>query len=157
MFCGFKQKQEAKEAFYNDIWEIFQRIKLLMQYECIGYLMRHEDYKKAPIPNIYVQIARWCNQPQFYKKMSLWEFCYRNQSYWEEHTLPPSNRPKLKSFEAFEQDIKDGYYQNVKMCLPLKTICDILEMYPEHRDELIEMINYKMSNLVDSSLWKALK
>lgn len=157
LFCGFKQKPEAKESFYNDIWEIFQRIKLLMQYECIGYLMRHEDYKKAPIPNIYVQIARWCNQPQFYKKMSLWEFCYRNQSYWEEHTLPPSNRPKLKSFEAFEQDIKDGYYQNVKMCLPLKTICDILEMYPEHRDELIEMFNYKMSNLVDSSLWKALK
>lgn len=154
LFCGFKQRPEAKKEFYNDIWEIFQRIKLLMQYDCIGYLMRHEDYRNAPIPNIYVQIARWCNQPQFYKKMSLWEFCYRNQSYWEEHTLPPSNRPRLKSFEEFEQDITDGYYQKVKMCLPLRTICAILEMYPEHREELIEMFNYKMTNLVDASMWK---
>lgn len=153
LFCGFKQKPGGRKNFYRDIWEIFQRIRVLMQYDCIGYLMRHEDYRQAPIPNIYVQIARWCNQPAFYKKMSLWEFCYRNQSYWEEHTLPPSDRPKLKTFAEFEQDIADGYYEKVKMCLPLKTVCDILKMFPEHRDELLEMFNYKMSNLINPALW----
>ena len=39
-----------------------------MQYGCVGYVMRHEDYHNAPVSNFYVQIARWCNQQQFYKK-----------------------------------------------------------------------------------------
>lgn len=39
-----------------------------MSYGCVGYVMRHEDYHKAPIPNFYIQIARWCNQQAFYKK-----------------------------------------------------------------------------------------
>lgn len=68
LFCGFKQTQDNKEKFYNDIWELFQRIKILMQYGCVGYVMRHEDYHQAPIANIYIQIARWCNQQAFYKK-----------------------------------------------------------------------------------------
>ena len=154
LFCGFKQKPNGKKAFYKDIWEIFQRIKVLMEYDCIGYLMRHEDYRKAPIPNIYVQIARWCNQPAFYKKMSFWEFCYRNQSYWEEQALPSSSRPRLKSFEDFEKDVSEGFYKTTKMSLPIRTVCDILEMFPEHRTELLEMFNYKMGVLKNPALWK---
>ena len=115
--------------------------------------MRHEDYHNAPVSNIYVQIARWCNQPQFYKKMSFWEFSYRNQSYWEEKTGCAGNRPRLKSFEEFEQDVADGYYKNVKMCLPLRTICDMLETFPQHKEELLEMFNYKMTSLVSPNLW----
>lgn len=45
-----------------------------MQYGCVGYVMRHEDYHNAPVSNFYVQIARWCNQQQFYKKMSFGNF-----------------------------------------------------------------------------------
>ena len=124
-----------------------------MQYGCIGYVMRHEDYHNAPVSNIYVQIARWCNQPQFYKKMSFWEFSYRNQSYWEEKAGCAGNRPRLKSFEEFEQDVAEGYYKNVKMSLPLRTICDMLEMFPQHKEELLEMFNYKMTSLVSPNLW----
>ena len=154
LFCGFMQTESNKERFYRDILELFQRIRVLMQYGCIGYVMRHEDYHKAPIPNIYVQIARWCNQPQFYKKMSFWQFCYRNQSYWEEHTLKVIDRPALKTFYEFERDIERGYYSNTKMCLPLKSIIELLKMFPEHRNDLIEMFNYSMDALEDSSLWK---
>lgn len=125
-----------------------------MQYGCVGYVMRHEDYHQAPIPNIYVQIARWCNQQQFYKKMSFWQFCYRNQSYWEEKSGKPGNRPKLKTFSDFEKDIKDGYYNKVKMCLPLRTIIQVLEMFPQHKEKLLEMFNYIMSDLKDENLWK---
>lgn len=153
LFCGFKQNARNKKKFYQDIWELFQRIKILMQYGCVGYVMRHEDYHQAPISNIYIQIARWCNQQQFYKKMSCWEFLYRNQSYWEEHALKVKDRPKLKSFEEFEADLNNGYYEKVKMCLPLRTFVDLLEMFKEHRAELIEMFNYKMDNLKKPSLW----
>ena len=126
-----------------------------MQYGCGGYVMRHEDYHNAPIANIYVQIARWSNQQQFYKKMSFWQFCYRNQSYWEEKTLKIKERPQLKSFEEFYQDFCDGYYDNVKMCLPLQSLMKVLDMFPEHREDLLEMFNYSMSNLQDGSLWQS--
>ena len=154
LFCGFKQSPDNKKKFYRDIWELFQRIRVLMQYGCVGYVMRHEDYHKAPIANIYVQIARWCNQQQFYKKMSFWQFCYRNQSYWEEHTLKLTDRPALKTFEDFEKDVNDGYYNEVKMCLPLQTVIGTLDMFPEQRKELIDMFNYRMDQLIDPTLWK---
>ena len=159
LFCGFKQTSDDFEKFYQDIWEIFNRIKILMQYGCIGYIMRHEDYKNSPLPNMYVQIARWCNQQQFYKKMSLWEFCYRNQSFWEEQYLPPENiagRPALMSFEDFEAELNnpDGHYKNIKLCKSLRTILEMLNMYPDKKKELLEMFNYKMSNLKNPSLWE---
>lgn len=90
----------------------------------------------------------------FTKKMSFWQFCYRNQSYWEEKTLKITTRPKLKTFDEFEQDIRDGYYDRVKMCLSLKSLIKVLEMFPNHRAELIDMFNYSMSELVDENLWK---
>lgn len=159
LFCGFMQKPDAYDKFYRDIWELFQRIRILMQYGCVGYVMRHEDYHIAPSENLYVQIARWCNQQAFYKKMSFWEFSYRNQSYWEEHqkTHDP-NRPPLKSFDEFMQDVNSGVYGEgegqIKMCLPLKTILKVLDMFPGHREELIEMFNYKLENLINPQLWE---
>ena len=155
LFCGFMQKKDKQEKFYKDIWELFQRIKILMQYECLGYVMRHEDYHQAPIANIYVQIARWCNQPAFFKKMSFWEYCYRNQSYWEQKTLNEKNHKEIISFQDFEQEIRDGRYKGkIKMCLPLKTIISMLDMFPSRRNELIEMFNYKYDILKNPDLWE---
>lgn len=84
LFCGYKLNQSDDEKLFNDVLILFKRIEILMQYGCLGYVMRHEDYKKHPLGNIYTQIARWCNQPQFYKKMSFEEFVVRNQTYQEE-------------------------------------------------------------------------
>lgn len=158
LFCGFKLIEHSHERFYKDISELFQRIKVLMSYGCVGYVMRHEDYKKYEISNLYIQIARWCNQQQFYKKMSFWEFAYRNQSYWEEHTLHINNRPQLKTYEEFEDDCNNGYYGEaegqVKMCLPLQTVVRTLDKFSEHKKELLEMFNYKMMNLVNPELWE---
>ena len=155
LFCGFKQRQDRADRFYTDIWELFQRIKILMQYGCIGYVMRHEDYHNAPIANFYVQMARWCNQPAFYKKMSFWQYCYRNQSYWEQKMLKRQS-PDQISFDKFEQRLKEGFYERgkMKLCLPLKTLMAILELYPDHRKELLEMFNYKFSVLIDSKKWE---
>lgn len=158
LFCGYQLTKDSHEKFYNDIWELFQRIKILMSYGCVGYVMRHADYKKYEISNLYIQIARWCNQQQFYKKMSFWEFVYRNQSYWEEHSLKKKNIPKLKTYEEFEKDYINGYYgddeNQVKICLPLKTLIKTLEKFPEHKNDLLEMFNYKMEKLINPKLWE---
>lgn len=86
--------------------------------------------------------------------MSFWEFVYRNQSYWEEHMLAPSDRPKLKTYKEFEEDVANGVYEKIKMCLPLLTVQKTLKLLPQHREELLEMFNYKMSNLKDPNLWE---
>jgi len=153
LFCGFKLSYGDDKKLYQDIWEIFHRIKILMNYGCLGYIMRHEDYHKHELSNIYVQIARWCNQPAFYKKMSFWEFCYRNQTFWEERTLNRKVIP-LKSYEDFIKDKNKGYYNTTKMCLPLKTISTFIDHFQEKKDELLEMFNYKLNDLITPSLWE---
>ena len=153
LFCGFKITETSDSKLYTDVWEIFQRIRILMQYGCLGYIMRHEDYHNHPLNNIYVQIARWCNQPGFYRNLSFWEFCYKNQTYWEEHTLGLQVKDKVKSYENFLVDYKNGYYEDKKICLPLKTVLNFLEKYSEHKEELLEMFNYKLKELVNPSLW----
>jgi len=160
LFCGFMLSKDNLDKFYKDIWELFQRIRVLMSYECIGYVMRHDDYHKSPLPNIYVQIARWCNQPQFYKKQSFWEYCYRNQTYWEQKNGFVVIH-EIKQFEEFHRDYESGYYiredhrgktRKINKCV--QTVLDMLDMFPEHREELLEMFNYKMSNLRDPKLWE---
>ncbi len=64
-----------------DIEGVFYRISLLMKFGCLPYVMRFEMYKQSKYRGVYVQLARWCNQPQFYKKMSFREFCEANQAY----------------------------------------------------------------------------
>ncbi len=153
LFCGFRITPDNDDRLYTDIWKTFQRIKILMQYGCLGYIMRHEDYHNHPLSNIYVQIARWCNQPQFYKKMSFWEFCYRNQTFWEEHTLKLTIDKPLKTYTEFLVDYQNGYYNDKKICLPLATVLAVLEKYSEHREELLEMFNYRLRDLINPSLW----
>lgn len=160
LFTGFKQGPRKHDLFYRDIWELFQRIKVLMTYGCVGYVMRHEDYHNAPISNFYVQIARWCNQQAFYKKMSFWEYCYRNQTYWEQHSGFVVLK-EIKSFHEFQRDYDNGYYNKEdsngkvrKICRTLQTALDVLDMFPEHYDEILEMFNYKMEDLINPDLWQ---
>jgi hypothetical protein len=157
LFCGFRLTSNSDDRLYRDVWEIFQRIKILMQYGCMGYVMRHEDYHNHPMNNIYVQIARWCNQPQFYKKMSFWEYCYRNQTFWEETTMKIEHKRKWKSYDEFMVDYKNGYYDDKKICRPLQTCLDFMNKYSEHKDELLEMFSYKLVELKDPTLWERAK
>lgn len=152
LFCGFRLTPDNDDKLYTDVWEIFQRIKILMQYGCLGYIMRHEDYHNHALSNIYTQIARWCNQPGFYRNMSFWEFCYKNQSYWE-RTSRKINGPALVTYEEFEKAYKSGKYGEKDLCRPLRTVVEFLEYFPEHKEELIEMFNYRLKDLKDPSLW----
>ena len=59
----------------QDICDVFERIKVLMSYQALPYIMRHKDHKLSPYRGIYNTLARWCNQPSFIKKKSFREYC----------------------------------------------------------------------------------
>lgn len=113
LFCGYRVSDDA--SILADIIELFKRIEILMKYGCLGYVMRHKDHLNHPLSNIYTQIARWCNQPQFYKKMSFKEFIDRNQ-YWMK---TDAKCKSLKTYEAFLDHFEKNkdeleYYFNLK-------------------------------------------
>ena len=153
LFCGFRQTPSDEFSFQKDIAEIFMRICVLMRYGCLGYIMRHEDYKKSPMPNIYVQIARWCNQPGFYRNLSFWQFCYKNQTYWEEHTLGIKH-DRLKSYEEFIDDYEHGYYDDKVMTTPLKTVFEFLNKFRHHKNLFLNFFNLSFKKMIEPNLWE---
>ena len=62
----------------NDIESAFMRIEVLMKHRALPYIMRHEFYKKSKYRGTYINLARWCNQPSFFKKKSYREYCLAN-------------------------------------------------------------------------------
>lgn len=76
-FCGYNHDEDIydDQFWIKDLYELFLRIEILMQYGCLPYIMRHENYNNSPFRGMYITIARWCNQPNFFKKQSLREYC----------------------------------------------------------------------------------
>jgi len=125
LFCGYEISDD--KSMIIDILNLFERIEVLMNFGCLGYVMRHEDYRNHPLNNIYVQIARWCNQPQFYKKMSFKDFIDRNQ-YWK------------------KTEIK---------CIALKTYEEFMDYFQEYSPILNHYFNMKYEETISPALWKA--
>lgn len=98
VLCGYDSQDEV------DIANTFERIKILMKYHCLPYIMRHEYYQKSKYRGIYVTLARWCNQPSFLKKKSFREYCEANQEY---HKNPKTLCAALKTMREFERDHPD--------------------------------------------------
>ena len=46
----------------------------MRDYKCLPYIMRFNRYEESPYRGVYVTLARWCNQPSFFKKKSFREF-----------------------------------------------------------------------------------
>lgn len=76
VLCGFdKNEKYDSEFWYQDMVDIFKRIELLMKYHCIPYIMRFNKYEESPYRGMYINLARWCNQPSFFKKKSFYDYC----------------------------------------------------------------------------------
>lgn len=74
-FVGCDRNDTYDDEFWKqDIIDCFRRIEILMHYKCIPYITRFEKYTKSPYRGMYVNLARWCNQPSFFKKKSFREF-----------------------------------------------------------------------------------
>ena len=104
VISGYKSQDE------HDITDVFERIKILMTYGSLPYIMRYEAYKKSPYRELYVQIARWCNQPQFLKKMSFREFCIANQKYKKDQTTNCVAYQCMLDFENKFPEIAEKYF-----------------------------------------------
>lgn len=72
VLCGFDSQDQ------NDVEATFMRIEFLMRFGCLPYIMRHEKYTKSKYKGTYINLARWCNQPSFFKKKSYRQFCEAN-------------------------------------------------------------------------------
>lgn len=94
VFCAFDRKDKWDENFWvRDIFNTLIRIEILMKHRCIPYIMRFNRYEESPYKGMYIDIARWCNQPSLFKKKSLREFaiadgkkssCYKYLSDFED-------------------------------------------------------------------------
>lgn len=103
-------QQVKLDCELKDVVNTLERIKILMEFGCLPYIMRFEAYNKSNFRDLYVQLARWCNQPEFFKKKSFKEFCVANQ-------LASSNLDKnCRSYQAFLDfeskypEISDRYF-----------------------------------------------
>lgn len=103
LLCGYESQD------LTDIVNLFERIIVLMKYKCLPFVMRHERYKKSKYKDLYIQIARWCNLPRFFKKMSFREFCLANQSYCKTKNMCASMRA-LNNFENEHPYIAKLYF-----------------------------------------------
>ena len=96
---GFNSQEERDQV---DIEGVFERIQILMKYGCLPYIMRFEKYKESRYRGVYTELARWCNQPNFFKKKSFRQFCEANRDY--------NNNEMCASYQAmllFERDRPD--------------------------------------------------
>lgn len=76
VFCGFDRNDMWDDNFWKkDIADTFERIKILMKYNCKPYIMRHEKYQESPYRGMYINIAQWCNQPSLFSNHSYKELC----------------------------------------------------------------------------------
>lgn len=81
ILCGFDRNNKWDYDFWiKDIIDTFERIKIIMSFGCLPYIMRFNRYNESPFRGTYINLSRWCNQPNFYKKMSYREFCIANLS-----------------------------------------------------------------------------
>ena len=75
-FCGYNHQSPDNysiEFWKQDIADLFERIAILMKYNCLPYIMRYKDYELSPYRGMYIDIAAWCNQPNFFKKKTFRE------------------------------------------------------------------------------------
>lgn len=58
----------------DELADAIERVEILTRYNVDPYIMKHDNYKLDPFANIYVELARWSNQPMF-RKTTFGEFC----------------------------------------------------------------------------------
>ncbi len=105
-FCAFNHDKPDyyDKAFYRkDIEDLFERVKILMEYGCMPFVMKYKDYEKSPYKGFYMAMAWWCNQPSKFKKQSFREFCEANQ----ERAKISSDCAAMRYLKEVERDFPD--------------------------------------------------
>ena len=103
-----------------DILGVFERIEILMKYGCLPYIMRYEKYKESKYKGVYTELARWVNQPQFFKKKSFRQFCEANRDYNKSEDCA-----SYKAMKLFEIDCPEVANKYFDMRFDEKNCCEI--------------------------------
>jgi hypothetical protein len=75
VLCGFDRENKWDDEFWKqDVFNMMKRVKLLMGYQCLPYIMRFNRYLESPYQGVYKTVSAWCNQPSIFKNKSLREF-----------------------------------------------------------------------------------
>jgi len=75
VLCAFDRTGNYDLSFWKtDLVETLERMKVLMQFQCIPYFMRYEKYKDCPWGYFYTLLTKWCMNPGNYKKLSIREY-----------------------------------------------------------------------------------
>lgn len=99
----------------QDIENMWKRVALLMQYQCLPYIMRYQNkndtpWKRSEYRGMYVTMARWCNQPSFFKKKSFRQYCEANQDRHKTEGTLCSSMQALIKFENEYPDLAAQYF-----------------------------------------------
>lgn len=104
VFCGFDRTDKWDDEFWKqDIMDTFERIQTLMKFGCLPYIMRFNRYEESPYRGMYINLARWCNQPNLFKKKSFREFCIANGK-------DSSCYKYMQQFETLNSDVANTYF-----------------------------------------------
>lgn len=108
VLCGFDRNDKWDVDFWKqDLWDLFKRIELLMQYKCLPYIMRFNRYVESPYRGTYINVAAWANQANAFKKKSYREFVEYQQS---RHIKECSETRYLKAVEKDMPDLANRYF-----------------------------------------------
>ena len=99
----------------KDIENMWKRVELLMRYKCLPYIMRYRNKNDTPwegseYRGMYVTMARWCNQPNFFKKQSFRQYCETNQTSVKTEGYICSSMKALIDFEEKHPEIAAKYF-----------------------------------------------
>ena len=99
----------------QDIINMWKRVALLMEYHCLPYIMRYQNknetpWKKSKYRGMYITMARWCNQPSFYKKMSFRQYCEANQALHKTEGTLCASMLALENFENEYPEVAAEYF-----------------------------------------------
>lgn len=109
VLCGYDENNKYDNNFWKqDIINTFERIKILMKYGCLPYIMRYKKYKESPYYGMYINLANWCNQPHLITKMSFREFAIKSQE--RVKTKECATMKYLNEFESKYPDIAKKYF-----------------------------------------------
>lgn len=98
-----------------DIENMWKRVALLMKYRCVPYIMRYQNkndspWKRSEFREMYITMARWCNQPSFFKKISFRQYCHANQRRIKTPGRKCTAMRVLEKFELMYPEISKKYF-----------------------------------------------
>lgn len=117
----------------KDVEGAFFRIKILMEHGCLPYIMRFEKYKESRFRSMYTQLARWCNQPGLFKKMSFRQFCVRNEEYHQNIQYDHEGTYAIKLV------FPDGFEPKKNFCSCYQAMLDFEAEFPDIAKEYFDL------------------